>query len=149
LFIPSKPKLINTLTLIPNTNFIDKKLLFFFHNFIKYIHVGMVIFAYPMQTLILQFHWDANLGFCWLVLNMTSGNIKVIEKMTHIYFHQIKNKKLTFNVYSDLANIRLKKKWPKFIKTSFNFINRKATWKGQMVELVLLKNNAQFFLKKF
>ncbi len=61
-------------------NFIDKKLLFLFHNFIEYIHVGMVISIYPMQTLLLQFHWDANLGFFLLVLNMTSGNIKVIEK---------------------------------------------------------------------
>ncbi len=49
-------------------DFIDKKKLFLFHNFIDYIHVGLVVFAHPMQTLILQFHWDANLGFCWLVL---------------------------------------------------------------------------------
>jgi hypothetical protein len=141
--------LINTLTLIPNTNFIDKKLLFFFHNFIEYIHVGMVVFAYPMQTLILQFDWDANLRFCWLALNMTSGNIKVIEKMAQIYFHQIKNKKLTFNLYNDMWQTwSWRKKWPKFIKTSFNFINRKAMWKGHMAKLVLLKNNAQIFLKK-
>ncbi len=49
-------------------DFIDKKQLFLFHNFIDYIHVGLVVFVHPMQTLILQFHWDANLGFCWLVL---------------------------------------------------------------------------------
>jgi len=36
-------------------DFIDKKQLFLFHNFIDYIHVGLVVFAHPMQTLILQF----------------------------------------------------------------------------------------------
>ncbi len=68
MFIPSKPKLINILTLIPNMDFIDKKLMFLFHNFVDYIHVGLVVFVHPMQTLILQFYWDANLGFCWSVL---------------------------------------------------------------------------------
>jgi hypothetical protein len=34
-------------------DFIDKKLLFLLHNFIDYIHVGLVVSAHPMQTLIL------------------------------------------------------------------------------------------------
>jgi len=37
-------------------DFIDKKLLFLLHNFIDYIHVGLVVSSHPMQTLILQFH---------------------------------------------------------------------------------------------
>jgi len=45
--------------------------------------------------------------------------------------------------------MRLKKKMAQIYQNEFNFINQKATWKGHMAKLVLLKNNAQIFLKKF
>jgi hypothetical protein len=56
---------------------------------------------------------------------------------------------LTFNLCSDTwQKWGFRKRQPKFIKMNFNFINQKATWRGHMVELVL-KKNAQIFLKKF
>jgi hypothetical protein len=73
----------------------------------------------------------------------------LLKKMAHIDFHQILKKKLTFNLCSDTwQKWGYRKGRPNFIRTIFNFINQKATWKGHMAELVLLKNNAQIFLKK-
>jgi len=77
------------------------------------------------------------------------ATLGLLKKMAHIYFHQIKSKNLTFNLCSDTwQKWGCRKRRSQFIKTIFNFINQKVMWKGHMVELVLLKNSAQIFLKK-